>query len=83
MTRSQDQKPGIKSDDKPYLLVQYPSQGRPVFKFLNIKNPRFTNPGSRSNGSENPVHISKVIEEAMSFILTYDTLRRQLDIMRL
>ncbi|MBA7616449.1 hypothetical protein ES703_23745 [subsurface metagenome] len=56
-------------NEKPYLLVQYPDQGTPVFKFLNIVHPRFDNPGARVNGSRNPVHISKVISEVMAFVL--------------
>jgi len=56
-------------NEKPYLLVQDPGQGRPVFKLLNIKHPRFNNPGARANGSRDPVHISKVIAEVMAFVL--------------
>jgi len=69
MTHSQAHKSSIESDDRPYLLVQNPDQGRPVFKFLTIKNQRFNNPVSRSNGTRNPVHISEVISEVMAFVL--------------
>jgi len=64
-------------NEKPYLLVQCPSQGRPVFKLLNIKNPRFTNPGAHANGYRNPVHISKVIDEAILFTLNHGILSQR------
>jgi len=69
MTSSQAEKSTDQSNLKPFLLVQYPSQGTPVFKFLNIKHPRFGNPAARSNGTREPVHISKVIYEVMAFVL--------------
>jgi len=69
VTYSQAKKSPNYSDSKPYLLVKYPSQGRSVFKLLNIKRPRFANPAARSNGTREPVHISEVIVEVMAFVL--------------
>jgi len=71
LTQSQTKKTTDQSDNKPYLLVQYPSQGRHELSFLNIKNPRFDNPRACSNKHKDLVHISAVIEESMLFILNH------------
>ncbi|MBA7659928.1 hypothetical protein ES703_67922 [subsurface metagenome] len=79
MTSSQAKKSTDQSNIKPFLLVQYPSQGRPSFRLLNIKYPHLNNSGSRSNNHKYPVHISKVIEGSLFLMSTNDTLRRHVD----
>ncbi|GAI69496.1 unnamed protein product [marine sediment metagenome] len=57
-------------------MVQRPTKGRPVYRLLNIKNPRFYNSGSQSNSYKKTVHVLKVIEETIPFMFTNDTLSR-------
>jgi len=70
MIKHQAKKSTDQSNIKPFLLVRYPSQGRPSFRLLNIKHPRFNNSGSRSSKNKYPVHISKVITDALAVIFS-------------
>ncbi|GAI68194.1 unnamed protein product [marine sediment metagenome] len=74
MRLSQAKKSTDQSNNKPFLLVERQGNGRPAFRLLSIKNPRFNNPGTRLNNHKSPVHISKVIWESILFILNLDNL---------
>jgi len=58
------------SDNKPFLLVERQGNGRPAFRLLTIEHLRFNNSGSQSNKINHPVHISKVITDALRVILS-------------
>jgi len=74
LSRSSLPKTPNDSETRPYLLTCCKRNGRPSFRFLYIKHPRYDTIPCPSKISGRLVHILVVMREVIPFILNYDTL---------